>query len=478
MTTPSAVAEEPEGRMVFKPFPKQWQMIQCPCHEILYGGSAGSAKSVGICLDWIVQHATHKGKAKGLFLRRTFAELEDIIRKFKEIFSTQPNPPRWMESKKSFVYDDGAFLDMGYCESWDDVYRYQGPEYNWLGWDELTQWPTDEQYMYLMTRMRSSKGVKIRVVSGTNPGGVGHAWVMQRFKIDENPKGNKVYRDVITLPDGRKREWTYTFIPAFLSDNPALDADGEYRALMMRQGTVMRAMLLDGRWDVLEGAFFSEWDPDVHIVEPYAVPKTAKRWMAGDWGTTKPYAFLWLAEVGNGDIVVYDELYGAAEKNGQTLNVGLRHNASYVAQLIRDRERQRGDYITERYLDVECFSMDGHEITVAGLFAKEGVHFQKSIKKNKAGGIENLREYLKVVNGVSRLKVMSHCRNLIRTLPRLQTDKIHPDQYDSDGEDHCVDALLYAVRRNTLTEEEIKRKAKSGRAQLHLNRQIGPYGIY
>ena len=106
------------------------------------------------------------------------------------------------------------------------------------------------------------------------------------------------------------------------------------------------------------------------------------------------------------------------------------------------------------------------------------MHFQKAIKKNKAGGIENLREYLKVVNGVSRLKVMHKCRNLIRTLPRLQTDKTRPDQYDSDGEDHCADCALYLVRRNTPTEEEIKKKARSGKAREYLERQNGPYGIY
>lgn len=431
---PHGTEPEKAAPTVFKPHPKQWQMMQCPCHEILYGGGAGGGKTKALGFDWTAHHAIHKGAAKGLLVRRTNSELEDMIRDLQNMFSTLPNPPRWMEQKRIFLYPDGAVLEMGYLESWEDVYRYQGREFNWMGWDELTQWPTEDQYEYLLTRMRSSKGVKVRVISTTNPGGPGHAWVLARFKIDENPKGNKVYKKVTRLQDGSEKVWTYVFIPALLADNPSLDADGEYRANLMNRGKVMRSMLLDGRWDVLEGAFFPEWNPDVHIVPDSIPPPHAKKWMAGDWGTTKPYCFLWAYEASNGDVIIYDELYGGVEGK----NVGLRHNASYVAQLIREKERNWGHYITERYLDIECFSMDGHEITVAGLFAKEGVHFQKAIKKNKAGGIENLREYLKVVNGVSRLKVMHKCRNLIRTLPRLQTDKTRPDQYDSDGEDHCL----------------------------------------
>ncbi len=467
------------GREVFRPHPKQWEFIQCPCSEILYGGAAGGGKSAGIVFDWIAQHAKYKGNAKGLILRRTNSELEDMIRSMQNMFYSIPNAPKWKESKKIFEYSDGAVLEMGYLESYEDVGRYVGREFNWMAWDELTLWPDEEAYAFLMTRMRSSKGVPLRVVSTSNPGGPGHSWVMKRFRIDEFPGGHKVERLDQKVGE-KKHTWSRVFIPARLSDNPSLDDDGVYRANLMNQPEVTRKKLLDGRWDVLEGAFFTEWNHEVHVIPWHPVPKTAKRWMGADWGTAHPYCFLWAYETHNGEVIIYDELYGSEEAFGRSTkyNTGIRHNPSYVAELIRDIERKRGEYIRERYLDIGCFSAQPNEVAEAQIFQKNGVTFQRSVKKDKRGGIENLREYLKVVNGVSRLKIMDNCKNLIRTLPRLQYDRHNPDLYDTDGEDHATDALLYLVRRNTPTEEEIKKKSRGGRASMILSQQIGPYGIY
>ena len=463
---------EPE---IILPHPKQRQLISCPANEILYGGAAGGGKTAGIGFDWCAHHARYGGDAKGLVLRRTNSELEDMIRNLQNMFMRLPDKPEWKEAKRIFLYRDGAVLEMGYLESYEDVQRYVGREFNWLAWDELTLWPDPDAYEFLMTRMRSAKGVPSRVLATTNPGGPGHNWVMKRWKIDDYPDGNRTFKDVTKLPNGQERVWTRVFIKSLLSDNPSLDTDGDYRSRLMQRSEHIRKMLLDGRWDVLEGAFFPEWDPSVHVIPPHSVPPTAKKWMAMDWGTTKPYAAVWLYEAGNGDVIVYDELYGCVE--GKT-NVGTRENASLVAQRIRQREREKDHYVTERYLDIECWSNDGHDVSVAGLFAKEGVHFLKAIKRKKGEGIENLREYLKVVNGYSRLKVMSHCRNLIRTLPMLQIDKNKPDQYDSDGEDHAADCALYLVRRNTPTSDQLKNKNRSFANRNRLQSQTGPYGLY
>ena len=423
--------------------PKQALVISCPCNEILYGGAAGSSKTYCIILDWIAHHERHKGKAKGLILRHTYAELKDIMNEVDGIFATLPNSPKWNNDDKSYYYTDGAILELGYLDVFKDVKRYIGRSFNWRGNDELTQWPTDEEYEILNTRMRSTDDISVRVISATNPGDVGHNWVMHHWKIDENPAGMKPIVTETLLPDGRTIKWSRVFIPGKLEDNKPLDDSGAYRANLMNKPEHLRKMLLEGRWDVVEGNYFAEWNPEAHICKAFIPPASWKRWMAADWGTATPYAIGWWTRAPDGTIYCYRELYG----DGGKPNLGSRETADQVAEKIRRIENEAGEYIKERYLDSSCFSPTGQDLSIGGIFAHNGVHFQEAYRKNKADAIENFRSYLKVVNGVSALRFMDNCVHHIRTIPRVQTDRNHPGQYDTDGEDHCADEAVYALRR-------------------------------
>lgn len=489
MTEDQAIAPQ-----IFQPFPRQMLALMCPYDEILYGGAAGGGKTYWLGLDWSAHHATYGGKAKGLILRRTNPELEDLIRELRGMFETLPDAPKWLENKHIFQYPDGATLELSFLEAEQDVYRYQGRQWNWIGWDELTQHRKKFVWDYLGSRIRSANGVKTRKLATTNPGGHGHDWVMKHWKIDRFPRGMVPIRTYMDFESGKiihdgeepfhldaqsdaellaqKIQRTIrVFIPAELSDNPALDKDGQYRAELMNKPKALREALLEGRWDVVEGAHFPEWDPKVHVVRPFMVPKHWRRWMGGDWGTAKPYAIYWAAESPDGKVIVYRELYGA--KSHDEPHKGTMEPASLVAQKIRAAERENGEHVLERYMDASCFSRDGHDLTIAQLFQKEGIHFQPSLKKNKAGGIANMREYLKVTNGLSRLAVFDTCSHLIRTLPALVSDSNNPELYDTKGEDHGPDALCYLLRRNTPDEDEQKKRSNRPEAPRY-----GEYGVW
>lgn len=422
---------------------RQALVIACPCNEILYGGAAGSSKTFCIILDWIAHHAKYGGKAKGLVLRRTLPELRDLIREADGIFARMPDRPRWRDNDKTYEYSDGASLEMGYLDTYQDVNRYIGRAFNWRGNDELTQWATDEEYEMLNTRMRSVDGIPIRILSATNPGSAGHNWVMERWQIDMYPQGMHPIISETKLPGGKTIKWSRIFIPGRLSDNKPLDASGEYRANLMQKPEHIREMLLEGRWDVVAGAFFKEWEPKAHVCESFTPPKEWRRWMGADWGTSSPYCFLWFTRAPEGTIYVYRELYGWGGK----ANVGTRENADEIAKRILSIERDAGEYLTERYLDASSFAPHGHDVSIAGIFAHNGVHFQPSVKHHKRDSIENVRTFMKVVNGKSILRFMECCHHTIRTIPKLQIDKNNPELYDTGGEDHAVDAILYGMRK-------------------------------
>lgn len=167
---------------------------------------------------------------------------------------------RWIDKEKCWLFPSGARLTFGYLEHENDKYRYQSAEFQFVGFDELTQF-TETQYQYLFSRLRRLKGsnIPIRMRSASNPGGVGHNWVEQRFIIEGRQKGR-------------------IFIPARLEDNPHLDIE-EYDRSLQNLDPVTREQLRRGNWKVrVEGNMFKRhWFPIVDT-PPARVRKLVRYW--------------------------------------------------------------------------------------------------------------------------------------------------------------------------------------------------------
>lgn len=178
-----------------------------------------------------------------LILRRTFPDLAlpgAIMHRAKQWLVPQTEV-RWNDNEKVFTFPSGAQIAFGYLQHEDDKYRYQGTEFHYIAFDELTQF-TETQYTYLLSRLRHPPaGVPLRMRGASNPGGLGHDWVKARFLPSIDPvTGDVVYpRD----EDGHVR----VFVPAKLRDNPSLNAD-EYERNLRELDPVTRAQLLDGDW--------------------------------------------------------------------------------------------------------------------------------------------------------------------------------------------------------------------------------------
>ena len=186
----------------------------------------------------------HVPNYRALILRKNFADLalpgavmdraEDWLR---------GSGAKWVDKEKSWLFPSGASLTFGYLEYERQKYRYQGAEFQFIAFDELTQFP-EAVYRYLFSRLRRLVGVEvpIRMRTASNPGGVGHHWVKERFV------------------DPLTRDAEAFFIPAKLSDNPYLD-QAEYGAMLDKLDLVTRRQLKDGDWDVLVpgNMFKREW---------------------------------------------------------------------------------------------------------------------------------------------------------------------------------------------------------------------------
>ena len=230
----------PDSYIPHEPHPKQAAFLEADTLEALYGGAAGGGKSDALLMA-ALEYVDVPGYA-ALLLRRTFEDLakpDALIPRSKEwLMETNAT---WNDQRHQWTFPSGATLSFGYLQHEDDKYHYQGAAYQFIGWDELTQF-TETQYTYLFSRCRRPSDVSanaalaavpLRIRAASNPGGVGHDWVKARFKIDR-AGGHDPSRP---------------FIPARLEDNPSLDLQ-TYEVSLSVLDVVTRGQLRYGDWDI------------------------------------------------------------------------------------------------------------------------------------------------------------------------------------------------------------------------------------
>ena len=225
--------------------PKQVAFLLAPHREILFGGAAGGGKSEAL-LAGALQYADVPGYAAIIF-RRTFRDLalpSALMARAEQWLAA--SDASWKSKDYTWRFPSGATLSFGYLEKEADKYRYQSSQFQFVAFDELTQF-TESQYTYLFSRLRRLEGseVPIRMRSASNPGGVGHEWVKARF-IGR--------RDKPVVHPQR------IFIPSRLEDNPSLDQTA-YEAALAELDPITRAQLRWGDWeaDGRGGVFERQW---------------------------------------------------------------------------------------------------------------------------------------------------------------------------------------------------------------------------
>ena len=432
---------EENTEVVFRPNKgPQVDFLAAPEKEVLYGGAAGGGKSFAMLVD-LLRYASN-GNHRALLLRRTVAELTELVDQSIKLYPKAFPGAVFRESKNTWSFPSGATALFSYVDKDNDVTRYQGQSFTWIGVDELGQYPTPYVWNYLRSRLRTTDPeIQTYMRASANPGGVGGWWLKKMFVDPTIPNepfwatdidSGKVLRYGPNHPEHADEPlYQRRFIPARLTDNPFLMESGEYEAMLLSLPEVERRRLLEGDWDVADGAAFSEFDRSVHVVEPFEVPYNWPRLRAADYGYSSPSCVLWGAVDWDGNIFIYRELYDKGY-TGETL-----------ARIINALE-ENDPLMQISVLDGACWSKHGTGPSIAESMIRNGVRWIPADKNRIPGKIElHRRLAIDERTDEPKLKIFSTCTNLIRTLPTIPLSKTNSEDVDTKSDDHAYDALRY-----------------------------------
>jgi len=405
---------------------KQIQFHQATADEVFFGGAVGGGKSFAILWDAIFFCLNHKNVTVSIF-RRTYPELEKSV----ILEALRVIPASWggynKKEHRYYFKDTASILEFNYCLYDTDVYQFQSAQYDRIYFDELTHF-NKFQYIYLLSRLRSTKGIKTQVKSASNPGNIGHEWVKQRFISDVIPG-----KEILRTDKETGSSYTTVYIPSRLSDNEYLMKDESYVKNLMKLDSDDRKALLEGDWDILKGQYFAEWRYDKHVIKPFKIPPWWTRIIGLDWGYTEPSAVVWIAFDEKGQGYVYREL------------VVTEHTDSMLAnKVLRLSEDENIKYSVA---DPKLWSITQYERgeSIAYRLIQNGLTIIKG-DNNRLAGWSLIHSYLHYTeNKEPLLKFFNTCTYMIETIPGVIHDMKNVEDLDTNGEDHGLDALRYAL---------------------------------
>ena len=445
--TPKAAAYDVEEaqNIVFKPNDgPQTDFLSATQRQVLFGGAAGGGKSFAMLADPL--RDMNNPSFSGLLVRHTTEELRELIMKSQELYPKAIPGIKWSERKQSWTTPRGGSLWMSYLDRDMDVMRYQGQAFNWIGFDELTQWSTPYAFNYMGSRLRTADpSLTLYMRCTSNPGGPGHVWVKKGF-VDPAKPGTSFWAtdfetgETLAFPKNHSRAgeplYKRRFIPATLFDNPYLSSDGQYEAMLLSLPEAQRRQLLEGDWDISDGAAFPEFQRSIHVIDPYDIPRSWTRFRAADYGYGSMSAILWFAVTPSEQLVVYRELYVK------------KTTAVDLADMINEIESD--DKVRYGILDSSLWHKRGDTgPSLAEKMIMRGCRWRPSdrSKGSRVAGKNELHRRLQIdeFTNEPQLVFFSNCTNIIAELPVLPLDRNNPEDVDTRANDHGYDALRYGI---------------------------------
>lgn len=421
-----------------KPNPAQEKFFLATEAHIAFGGARYGGKSWAMRRKCVLLALLHPG-IQILLLRRTLPELRE--NHLIPLLSELDGFAKYSRDENAFIFPNKARLKLGYCDNDADVIQYQGQSYDVVCFEEATNF-TEFQWNQIKLCCRTSETIQVpfrpRRYYTSNPGGVGHAW-FKRIFIDRD------FREGENPGD-------YVFIPARIYDNKiVMERNPEYLNELKSLPEELRRAYLDGDWTVFQGMFFTEWNPAIHVIEPFEIPIWWKKFRSLDYGQDMT-ACLWWAVSDSGQCFIYRELHEP--------DLILSQAAKKIVEMTPPDE-----HISYTVASPDLWSRR-QETGASGmeLMSKAGLKGLVKANNNRIPGWRQVREHIHpyplldnsgqpvldehgAPKKTAKLLVFNTCKNLIRCMPLLQFDPHNSEDAAKNPHNvtHGPEALRYGA---------------------------------
>jgi hypothetical protein len=398
--------------------------------EIALGGTRAPGKSHAAFAQVSLDDCQRFPGLKILYLRKVKLSaseaFEDLVRKVLRY-----TEHTYKEGRVTFP--NGSRILIGGFNNESDIDKYLGVEYDQVVPEEATQLSLLKVEKISGSCRSTMPNYRARKIYTANPDGIGLAWFKARF--------------VIPWRHGTER-FTKFFHRTY-QDNPYVS--DEYKRYLDGLTGALRKAWRDGDWDAFEGMAFPNFSELIHRVQPFEIPEHWPRWTATDYGYNKPWSTHWYAR--NPDtrqIVVYREAYQTLLTSTQQANTiqdltppSEQVQLHYADPAMWTRTNARGI--------VSCAADDYRD---AGVPLTPG-------DNDRINGKRKVDQMLAIQqNGEPGVVIFSTCPHLLEQIASLPFDKTHPEDVDTDVEDHAYDDFRYGLTNVKLAAPPPKTEAE------------------
>jgi hypothetical protein len=432
----------------------------------LYGGAAGGGKSDALVAEALRQVGVPN--YRGILFRDTVPQLEGLISRSWDLYPKAFPKAKFNKTEKVWRFPTGAKIFFGHMQYEDDKRNYQGLPYDFIGMDELTHF-TQSQYEFMISRNRPiGPGTICYMRSTANPDGPGMGWVKNMFVTPAKPRTTIWANSTVVMPDGTLKNVRRSriYIPATVFDNKILlENNPNYLASLAILPEADRNALLYGSWDSFQGQVFREWmnDPEhyedrrwTHVVKPFDIPSSWKIVRGFDFGYARPFSVGWYAIDHFGKVYRIAAWYGC---NG-TPNKGIQLHPHEIAKGIREKEESdpilKGRKITG-IADPSIWDESRGESIARQMENSPNYIYWSPGDNTRLAGKMQCHYYLAFDrDGDTMFQVFDkeENRDFIRTIPMLVYSEKHPEDIDTDLEDHIYDEWRYVLMDRPIAPRE------------------------